>query len=94
MCKFLPLAAVLLLTLAVCPAAAEETWYDSPSLSIMTGFIYEPLKPYTIDQWKETLGNEFDASISRSLRGTRAFSARICSRPRPPVPGFAGFSLY
>ena len=27
----------------------------------MTGFIYEPLEPYTIHQWKETLGNEFDA---------------------------------
>lgn len=52
---------VLMLVLAVCPLAAEETWYDSPSLSIMTGFIYEPLQPYTIDEWKEGLGNEFDA---------------------------------
>ena len=41
--------------------AAEETWFRAPRLSIMTGFIYEPLKPYTIHQWKETLGNKFDA---------------------------------
>ena len=28
----------------------------------MTGFIYEPLKPYTIQQWMENLGNQFDAN--------------------------------
>ncbi|MFV2070148.1 MAG: alpha-L-fucosidase, partial [Pirellulales bacterium] len=61
MCRSLRILAVLLFALAACPAAAEEAWYDSPSLSIMTGFIYEPLKPYTIHQWKETLGGEFDA---------------------------------
>ncbi len=61
MCKSLPLMAVLWFVLAGCPLAAEETWYESPSVSIMTGFIYEPLKPYTIHQWKETLGDEFDA---------------------------------
>lgn len=55
------LLAVLWCALAIRPLAAEETWYEAPSLSIMTGFIYEPLKPYTIHQWKETLGNEFDA---------------------------------
>jgi len=27
----------------------------------MTGFIYEPKKPYTIHEWKETLGNQFNA---------------------------------
>lgn len=27
----------------------------------MTGFIYEPLKPYTIQHWMENLGNRFDA---------------------------------
>jgi len=27
----------------------------------MTGFIYEPKKPYTIQQWMESLGNRFDA---------------------------------
>jgi hypothetical protein len=47
-------------------AAAPETtarpcWYKTPSLSIMTGFIYEPLKPYTIQQWMENLGSRFDA---------------------------------
>ena len=61
MCRSLQLLAVLLFALAVSPLAAEDTWYDSPSLSIMTGFIYEPLKPYTIHQWKDTLGSEFDA---------------------------------
>jgi len=40
---------------------AEDTWFRAPRLSIMTGFIYEPLKPYTIHQWKETLGSKFDA---------------------------------
>ena len=40
---------------------AEEIWFESPRLSIMTGFIYEPLEPYTIHEWKETLGDEFDA---------------------------------
>ncbi|MBM3891289.1 MAG: hypothetical protein FJ388_19425, partial [Verrucomicrobia bacterium] len=30
-------------------------------MSVMTGFIYEPLKPYTIQQWMENLGNRFDA---------------------------------
>ncbi|MHB8862870.1 MAG: discoidin domain-containing protein [Pirellulaceae bacterium] len=33
----------------------------SPSLNIMTGFIYEPLKPYTIEQWMDGLGSRFDA---------------------------------
>lgn len=40
---------------------ARKTWYESPSLSVMTGFIYEPLKPYTIYEWKESLGEKFDA---------------------------------
>ena len=42
-------------------AAAQDAWFRAPRLSIMTGFIYEPLKPYTIHQWKETLGSKFDA---------------------------------
>jgi len=45
-------------------AAAEPrpTWYDrSPKLAVMTGFIYEPLSPYTLKQWAEGLGNRFDA---------------------------------
>ncbi len=61
MCRSWQLLAVPLFALAISPGAAEETWYDSPSLSVMTGFIYEPLKPYTIHEWKETLGNKFDA---------------------------------
>ena len=61
MCKSWQLFAVLLCSIGIHPSAAQESWYQSPSLSIMTGFIYEPLKPYTIHQWQETLGNEFDA---------------------------------
>ena len=44
--------------------SAEKTdpsWYGSPQLSVMTGFIYEPLEPYTIQQWMENLGSRFDA---------------------------------
>ena len=33
----------------------------SPTVSVMTGFIYEPLKPYSIQQWMKNLGNRFDA---------------------------------
>jgi hypothetical protein len=33
----------------------------SPSVTLMTGFIYEPLKPYTIEKWQEGLGSRFDA---------------------------------
>ena len=50
----------VLLALSVGPAAGD-TWFRAPRLSIMTGFIYEPLKPYTIHQWKDTLGSKFDA---------------------------------
>ena len=39
----------------------SRCWHQAPMLSIMTGFIYEPLKPYTIQQWMENLGNKFDA---------------------------------
>ena len=56
MCKSSQLLAFLWFALTVCPLAAEETWYDSPSLSIMTGFIYEPLVPYTIHEWQERTG--------------------------------------
>ncbi len=38
-----------------------DVWMRSPSLNIMTGFIYEPLKPYTIQHWIDGLGNRFDA---------------------------------
>ena len=43
------------------PPPACQDWLKTPTLSIMTGFIYEPLKPYTIQQWMENLGNKFDA---------------------------------
>jgi len=36
-------------------------WMKTPTVSVMTGFIYEPLEPYTIQQWMENLGNDFDA---------------------------------
>ena len=50
------------------PAVAGDTpsprpiWHKAPTLSVMTGFIYEPLKPYTIQRWMENLGNKFDAN--------------------------------
>jgi hypothetical protein len=40
---------------------ARDVWLKTPTVSVMTGFIYEPLKPYTIQQWMENLGNRFDA---------------------------------
>ena len=59
----------LLLTLACAissvagraPDAEETAWYDSPTLAVMTAYIYEPLKPYTIQEWMEGLGSEMDA---------------------------------
>lgn len=42
-------------------AAERPVWMRSPSITLMTGFIYEPLKPYTIQQWQEGLGSRFDA---------------------------------
>lgn len=42
-------------------AVSRPGWHKAPTVSIMTGFIYEPLKPYTIRQWMENLGNKFDA---------------------------------
>ena len=42
--------------------AAQPCWHKAPTLSVMTGFIYEPLKPYTIQQWMENLGHRFDAN--------------------------------
>ena len=41
---------------------AETThWYSSPTLGVMTGFIKEPLKPYTIQEWEKGLGNKMNA---------------------------------
>ncbi|MBC8870574.1 MAG: alpha-L-fucosidase [Planctomycetes bacterium] len=39
----------------------RDCWMKMPTVSVMTGFIYEPLEPYTIQQWMENLGIEFDA---------------------------------
>ncbi len=42
-------------------AEARECWLRTPTVSIMTGFIYKPGSPYTVQQWLENLGNKFDA---------------------------------
>jgi alpha-L-fucosidase-like protein/glycosyl hydrolase family 42 (putative beta-galactosidase) len=42
-------------------ATAPDCWLKTPTVSVMTGFIYEPLVPYTIQEWMENLGNRFDA---------------------------------
>lgn len=48
--------------LAESPAgAAREGWLKRPAVSVMTGFIYEPLSPYTLETWKENLGSRFGA---------------------------------
>ncbi|MHB8897874.1 MAG: discoidin domain-containing protein [Thermoguttaceae bacterium] len=48
---------------ATAPAAdaARPNWHTAPTLSVMTGFIYEPLSDYTIQKWMENLGDKFDA---------------------------------
>ncbi|UCD27298.1 MAG: alpha-L-fucosidase, partial [Planctomycetota bacterium] len=43
------------------PVAAEENWYRSPTLSVMTSFIKDPREPYTIQEWEKGLGNKLDA---------------------------------
>lgn len=43
------------------PAARAELWLKPPSLGIMAGFIYEPRKPYPIQEWIEKLGHRWDA---------------------------------
>jgi hypothetical protein len=57
------LAALLLPSMVAAQAAesGDRAWYRSPRPSVMTGFIYEPKKPYTIQQWMENLGSKFDA---------------------------------
>lgn len=52
---------ILVLSHASAVPAAEEPWFQSPSLGVMTGFIYEPLKPYTIQEWQKGLGDKMDA---------------------------------
>ena len=43
------------------PAGTGRGWMRTPTVSVMTGFIYQPLKPYSIQQWMKNLGNRFDA---------------------------------
>jgi hypothetical protein len=47
--------------LSVPGTAEEKTWYRSPTLSIMTGFLKDPQKPGTLMEWREGLGSRFDA---------------------------------
>jgi len=77
------LAAVLLggrLCRSEPPAAAQQhvggaasRWMKTPTVSVMTGFIYEPLKPYSIQRWMKNLGNRFDAD--RWVRDFKAAGA-------------------
>jgi hypothetical protein len=39
----------------------RQGWLKDPAVSVMTGFIYEPLKPYSVQKWMENLGSQFDA---------------------------------
>jgi hypothetical protein len=62
------LISVLAVVLALAGSASSDQppplrpcWHKAPTVSVMTGFIYEPLKPYTIQRWMENLGNRFDA---------------------------------
>ena len=41
--------------------AERDYWHKSPTLSVMTGFIYEPKSSYTIQEWMENLGSGLDA---------------------------------
>lgn len=68
-CLLVSLAA-LFLCAALQPAlrAAENAspgdrpcWHSAPTLSVMTGFIYEPLSSYPIEKWLKDLGSRFDA---------------------------------
>ena len=56
-----PAGAQIEFTASPSKADMAESWMKAPTISIMTGFIYEPLKPYTIQQWMENLGDKFDA---------------------------------
>ncbi len=52
---------LMLMCFVSCAFGAEESWYRSPTLAVMTGYIYEPLKSYTIREWEKGLGNKMDA---------------------------------
>ncbi len=51
----------VILAVTSAAAGAEKSWYRPPKLAIMTGYIKEPLKPYTIQDWAKGLGNRMDA---------------------------------
>ncbi len=53
--------AVVLLLLVPVGSEADESWYRSARLAVMTGYIYEPKSPYTIREWEEGLGHGMDA---------------------------------
>lgn len=58
------LAAFVLVRMGLPGAAAEETerlWYRSPTLAVMTGYIMDSRKPYSIQEWEKNLGNKMDA---------------------------------
>jgi len=57
----LTVLALLCATVLSAAGSSSRNWHKAPTVSVMTGFIYEPLKPYTIQQWMENLGNRFDA---------------------------------
>ena len=52
---------VLILAAASLAQAAEKSWYRAPKLAVMTGYIKEPLKPYSIREWEKGLGSQMDA---------------------------------
>ena len=56
------LAAVVAIALvALSAAAGEATWYQAPSLGIMTGFLKDPQGPLTQLVWRRNLGSRLDA---------------------------------
>ena len=61
---------LLILTVIGCQKASQNnsiqlaennTWYQSPQLAVMMGYIYHPKSDYTIWDWEKNLGNEFEA---------------------------------
>jgi hypothetical protein len=58
-CPHLLAVSIVLVIPAVTPAG--ESWYRSPGLAVMTGYIYEPKSPYTIREWEKGLGDKMDA---------------------------------
>ena len=42
-------------------AKSKQSWYKSPMLSVMAGFIYYPKSTYSIWEWEKNLGKNFNA---------------------------------